>query len=115
MRYPSTRYGRNQAVQVWTWLVMNSEQLQIEAIHDYAYQKPGDSRAYGRGYRCSRGEGCEGVVEFDAKRNAGSLGMPWIHIELAPALATDAEAMRAAWKAVEKPTPLLKPKTTQVR
>ena len=102
-------------MQVWAWLVMNSEQLQIECVHDYAYQKPGDKRAYGRGYRCDRGEGCAGVVDFDAKRNAGSLGMPWLHIELAPAVAESADAMRAVWKAVEKPSPLLKPKTTQVR
>lgn len=115
MRYPSTRYGRHQAVQVWVWLLEHSEQLQIECIHDYAYQKPGDRRAYGRGYKCSRGEGCEGVKDFTASRNAGSLGMPWLHIELSPAMADDRKALRAAWMGLDKPQPLLRPKTRQVR
>ena len=115
MRYPSTRYGRNQAVQVWVWLLQNTQQLQIEEIHDYAYQKPGDPRAYGRGYRCSRGEGCAGVIDYTAKVNAGSLGGNWLHIELSPFMADDAKALREAWKAIPKPQPLLKPKTTQAR
>ena len=117
VKYPRTRYGRNQAVQVWVWLMQNSATLQIEAAHDYAYQKLGDRRAYGRGYQCSRGEGCDpgAVVEFDSKRNAGSLGGNWLHIELAPALAHDRKALRDAWMDCAKPVPLLKPRSRQAR
>jgi hypothetical protein len=95
----------------------NTAVLQIEGAHDYSYQKPGDPIAHGRGYQCTRGEGSEpgAVVEFDAKRNAGSFGGNWLHIELAPALAHDKKALRDAWMACAKPEPLLKPQTVQAR
>jgi hypothetical protein len=115
--YPRTRHGRNQAVQVWVWLMQNTATLQIEGAHDYSHQKPGDPVAYGRGYQCSRGEGCEpgAVVEFTAQRNAGSFGGNWLHIELAPALAHDKKALRDAWMSCAKPEPLLKPQAVQAR
>jgi hypothetical protein len=115
--YPKTRYGRRQAVQVWVWLMQNTSTLQIEGAHDYGYRKQGDTISYGRGYQCTRGEGCEpgAVVEFDAKRNAGSFGGNWLHIELAPQLAHDKKALRDAWMTIEKPQPLLKAKARKAR
>jgi hypothetical protein len=115
--YPKTRYGRSQAVQVWEWLMQNTATLQIEGAHDYSFKKPNDPLAYGRGYQCTRGEGTDkgAVVEFDAKRNAGSFGGNWLHIELAPSLSDDKKALRDAWMSIEKPVPLLKSQTVQAR
>lgn len=101
--YPKTAYGRHQAVQVWVWLLQNTKALGIEAMHDYAH---GD---YGQGYRCSRGEGCEGVIEFTKENNAGSAGGNWIHIELDPKMAKSRLRFRKAWMKIPKPEPLLGP------
>lgn len=100
--YPKTEYGRHQAIQVWVWLLQNTKALGIEAMHDYAHGK------YGQGYRCDRGEGCAGVVEFTRTRNAGSIGGNWIHIELSPRMARSRRRLRRAWMKIEKPSPLLK-------
>jgi hypothetical protein len=58
---------------------------------------------YGRGYRCSRGEGLKGVKNYDAKDNAGSFGGKWLHFELSPEMANDAAKFEAAWRALPKP------------
>jgi len=102
--------NRKVGVQMWDWFLANAEALGIVEIHDYAYDadvkdnKPG----YGRGFRCSRGEGQKGVKIYNAKDNAGSFGGMWIHIELEPEFAKDAKKMEAAWKAVPKPNPIVK-------
>jgi hypothetical protein len=90
---------------MWDWFLANAVVLGIVEIHDYAFdadatdKKPG----YGRGFRCSRGEGAKGVKIYDAKDNAGSFGGKWIHIELEPEFAKDAAKMEAAWKSLPKP------------
>ena len=100
--YPKTEYGRHQAVQVWVWLLQNTANLGIECMHDYAHGK------YGQGYLCTRGEGCEGVVEFTKERNAGSIGGNWLHIELSPSMAKSRRKVRRALGKIAKPSPLLK-------
>ena len=96
---------RKAALEAWDWFLTYTEQLGIEEIHDYAFDadvkdgKPG----WGRGYRCSRGEGTKGVKIYDAKDNAGSQGGHWLHIELSPAMAQDAAKFEAAWRSLPKP------------
>lgn len=103
---------RKVGLQMWDWLLANTEALGIVELHDYAFDanakdgKPG----YGRGYRCSRGEGEKGVLVYDAKNNAGSFGGKWIHVELSPEFAKDAAKFEAAWKSLPKPDPILKDK-----
>jgi hypothetical protein len=95
--YPKTRAGRAQAKEAWDWFIEHSEALGLCELHDYAY---GD---FGRGYRCSRGEGQKGVKIFTATDNAGSIGGAWLHFELEMDLAKDAKALEAAWRALPKP------------
>jgi hypothetical protein len=95
--YPPTRAGRKQARELWDWLIEHSEALGLVELHDYKYGK------FGRGYRCSRGEGSEGVkVYANAQESAGSGGC-WLHFELEMDMATDAKALEAAWRALPKP------------
>ena len=96
--YPKTRAGRAQAKELWDWLIEHSEALGLCELHDYAY---GD---FGRGWRCSRGEGVKGVVVYkNEKESAGSIGGAWLHFELEMDLAKDAKALEAAWRALPKP------------
>jgi hypothetical protein len=105
--YPKTREGRRQAKELWDWLIEHSEALGLCELHDYAYRDPkqpdSDQTAYGRGYRCSRGEGTKGVKIFNKTDNAGSFGGAWLHFELEMDLAKDAKALEAAWRALPKP------------
>ena len=105
--YPATRAGRAKAKEAWDWFIANTEALGIEEIHDYSYRNPKqpatDRTSWGRGYRCSRGEGTKGVRIFSASNNAGTPNGAWLHIELSPAMADDAEAFEAAWRALPKP------------
>lgn len=96
---------RKVGVEMWNWLLKYTKELGIEEIHDYAFDnnvkdgKPG----YGRGFRCSRGEGEAGVKIFTAEDNAGSFGGKWLHVELSPEMAKDAAKFEAAWRALPKP------------
>lgn len=96
---------RADAVQAWEWFLKYTKELGIEEIHDYAFDanvkdgKPG----WGRGYRCSRGEGEAGVKIYDANDNAGSQGGKWLHLELAPSMADDANKFEAVWRSLPKP------------
>lgn len=105
--YPPTRAGRATARQAWDWFLANTEALGIEEIHDYSYLNPNqpksDKTAWGRGYRCSRGEGADGVKIYTRTDNAGTPGGAWLHIELSPAMADNAEAFEEAWRAIPKP------------
>lgn len=96
---------RAKAVQAWDWFLEHSAALGIEEIHDYAYDPDGKGKGkpWGRGYRCSRGEGKKGVKIFNDKDNAGTPGGLWLHVELSPAMADDAEKFEAAWRALPKP------------
>ena len=96
MGYPKTRAGRATAKEAWDWLIEHSEQLRICEIHDYSF---GD---WGRGYRCSRGEGVKGVKVFTATDNAGTPGGAWLHVEVSNDWES-AEAFEAAWRALPKP------------
>lgn len=94
---------RKIGVDMWDWLVANTAALGIEELHDYAFDKDGKegpAKAWGRGYRCSRGEGVKGVKIYDDKDNAGSMGGKWIHIELSPEMADNPAKFEAAWNAI---------------
>lgn len=92
---------REKAIGLWDFLIAHTAELGIEEIHDYSYDKdPKDKElGWGRGYRCSRGEGEKGVKIYDANDNAGSQGGKWFHVELSPAMADDEKAFVKAWKA----------------
>ena len=92
---------RKVAVAAWDWLIANTKQLRIAEIHDYAYKAPGATKAWGRGYRCSRGEGAKGVKVFTATDNAGTPGGKWLHVEIENTWTL--EEFQAAWKAIPKP------------
>lgn len=101
---------RKVAVQAWDWFIANTAALGIEELHDYAFDPDGAGakKPWGRGYRCSRGEGVKGVKIYDEKENAGTPGGKWIHIELSPEMADDPAKFEAAWKAIPKPDPIIK-------
>lgn len=96
---------RKKAVEAWDWFMKYTKELGIEELHDYAYDSNVKDKqlGWGRGYRCSRGEGEAGVKIYDAKDNAGSQGGKWLHIELSPEMANDAAKFEAAWRALPKP------------
>jgi len=96
MGYAATRAGRATAREAWDWLIEHSEELRICEIHDYSF---GD---WGRGYRCSRGEGVKGVKVFTATDNAGTPGGAWLHVEVSNDWESP-EAFEAAWRALPKP------------
>lgn len=104
--------NRAAAVQAWDWFLANSAALGIEEIHDYAYRNPkqpaSDKTAWGRGYRCSRGEGNKGVKIFTATDNAGTPGGLWLHLEISPEMADDTAKFEAAWRALPKPEAIAK-------
>jgi hypothetical protein len=96
---------RKVGVEMYNWFLKYTKELGIVEIHDYAFDanvkdgKPG----YGRGFRCSRGEGKAGEKIFTARDNAGSFGGMWLHLELEPEMAKDAAKFEAAWRALPKP------------
>ena len=96
---------RETGVEMWDWFLKHAAALGIVEIHDYAFdanvsdKKPG----WGRGFRCSRGEGEKGVKVYNDKDNAGSQGGMWIHVELDPEMAKDAAKFEAAWRSLPKP------------
>lgn len=98
--YPDRKTG----LEIWEWLLKYTKELGIVEIHDYAFDanvkdgKPG----FGRGYRCSRGEGQKGVKIFTAIDNAGSFGGQWLHVELEPEMAKNAKKFETAWRALPK-------------
>ena len=99
--------NRADAVQAWEWFLAHTEVLGIEEMHDYAYDANVKDKqlGWGRGYRCSRGEGSDpkSVKVYTASDNAGSQGGRWLHIELSPAMADDAAKFEAAWRSLPKP------------
>lgn len=98
---------RKKALEAWNWFMQYTKELGIEELHDYAFDadvkdgKPG----WGRGYRCSRGEGTDpkSVKIYDAKENAGSQGGKWLHIELSPEMAADGDRFEQVWRSLPKP------------
>ena len=95
--YPATRAGRAAAREAWDWFMANTEALGICELHDYAFGE------FGRGYRCSRGEGTAGVKVYKNVAESAGQGGAWLHVELEMDMATDAKALEAAWRALPKP------------
>lgn len=104
--------NRASAVQAWDWFLEHSEALGIEEIHDYAFDPDGAGakKPWGRGYRCSRGEGKTGVKIFNEKDNAGTPGGKWLHIEISPEMADDAAKFESVWRSLPKPEEVVKTK-----
>jgi hypothetical protein len=114
---------RKAAVQAWDWFIQYTKELGIEEIHDYAFDPDGSGpgKPWGRGYRCSRGEGTKGVVSYSERNNAGTPGGRWLHFELSPEMANDPAKLQAAWNALPVPgntakagRPLIKPNPSKV-
>jgi hypothetical protein len=93
---------RKKAMELWNLMLANSKLFQLEEAHDYAFDedKTDKEKGWGRGYRCSRGEGEAGVKVYDEKDNAGSQGGRWLHFELSPAMADDPGKVAAVWKKI---------------
>ena len=85
---------------VFEFLVDNADELFIEEAHHYAFKAPGASKAWGRGYRCSRANKDRGIVNWDAKNNGGTPGGLWIHYEVAPH--ADPKILEANFRATKK-------------
>lgn len=96
---------RKKAVEAWDWFLQHAAVLGIEEIHDYAFDANVNDKVqgWGRGFRCSRGEGSKGVKIYTEKDNAGSRGGKWLHLELSPEMADNPEKLQAAWKSLPKP------------
>lgn len=90
---------RKRALELWDFMLANSRALGLEEAHDYAFDADRTDKepGWGRGYRCSRGEGVAGVRNYDSQNNAGSRGGRWLHFELSPAMADDANKFAAVW------------------
>lgn len=98
---------RTKAMKLWKFMLDNSAAFGLEEAHDYAYDadKSDKELGWGRGYRCSRGEGSDpkSVKVYDESDNAGSQGGRWLHFEFSPALADDASKMASIWASLPKP------------
>lgn len=90
---------RTKAMELWHFMLENSAALGLEEAHDYAFDadKSDGKLGWGRGYRCSRGEGEKAVKVYNSEDNAGSQGGKWLHFELSPAMADDANKFAAVW------------------
>lgn len=94
--------NRAKAMELWKKMLENSKLMGLEEAHDYAYDddKTDKEKGWGRGYRCSRGEGEAGVKIYNEKDNAGSQGGKWLHFELNPTMADDPNKVAAVWKQI---------------
>jgi hypothetical protein len=79
--------GRKEAIRWCRLLVQNADLLGIECVLDY-FPMP-----HGRGWRCNR----RAWIRYDVKTISGGGGGDWLHVELSPAVADDAAAMRKAF------------------
>ena len=84
--------GRKIANEWMEILVKNAQVLGLECILDYAYGK------YGRGWRCDRN--AWQVYTKPTITGGGSLSSDWIHIEIAPRVADDAEKVKRKFRKV---------------
>lgn len=98
--------NRTKAMKLWHFMLENSKAWSLEEAHDYAFDADKDDGqlGWGRGYRCSRGEGSDpkSVKIYNSQDNAGSRGGKWLHFELAPHIADDANKVVAIWKSLKK-------------
>lgn len=87
--------------EIFDFLVDHADELYLEEVHNYSWKAPGAKKAWGRGYRCSRGGGKTlGVVAWDANNNGGTPGGLWLHFEVAPG--ADPDKLEAAFRATKK-------------
>jgi len=84
--------GRKHALEACRIMVKNADLLQIEMIIDY-FPEP-----HGRAWKCDR----NGWVKYDRHMVSGSPGGDWLHVELSPAMADDAVAVRSAFKQISE-------------
>ncbi len=84
--------------EAWNWFMDHTRELGIVEAHWYT--KPGTK--YGIGYRCSRGEGDAGIIQWTATNNGGKGGQ-WFHIELSPEMAASEKKISEAWRSLPKP------------
>lgn len=84
--------------EAWEWFMDHTRELGIVEAHWYT--KPGTK--YGIGYRCSRGEGHAGCIEWTAQNNGGK-GGAWFHLEFEMAFAQSEKKMSEAWRSLPKP------------
>ena len=94
--YPSTREGRRRALEAWEWLLEHSEALRIAEIHDYRFGE------FGRGYRCSRGEGEAGVKIYSSRKESAGVGGCYLHVEIENSW-ENAKAFEEVWRSLPKP------------
>ena len=94
---------RTKAMKLWHLMIDNSKIWLLEEGHDYAFDanKEDNKLGWGRGYRCSRGEGEQAVKVYDSQDNAGSQGGRWLHFELHPSIADDPNKVSAIWKSLK--------------
>ncbi len=86
---------------VFMFLVNHADELCVEEVHQYNYKAKGASKAWGRGFRCSRADnGKQGIKEWNAQDNGGSAGGLWCHFEVSPS--ADPKAIEAAFRAIPK-------------
>lgn len=96
--------NRTKAMELWHFMVGNSKTWLLEEAHDYAFDadKEDGKLGWGRGYRCSRGEGDAAVKIYNSQDNAGSQGGKWLHFELHSSIADDPNKVVAIWKSLKK-------------
>lgn len=82
------RNGRQEAMKVLRLIVPNAELLGIECILDY-YPQP-----WGRGWRCDR----NAWQRYTRKTISGAPGGDWLHVELSPLYADNAELVTQAFR-----------------
>lgn len=79
--------GRKEAIRWCRLLVKNADLLGIDCILDYIYAP------HGRGWRCDRRD----WIRYEVPTITGGGSGDWLHVELSPAVADDAAAMRQAF------------------
>lgn len=85
--------GRREAIRILKILIKNAELLGLEAAFDYIV-KP-----HGRGWKCDRGA----WSNYRKPTMSGGGSGDWIHLEISPSMADDAEKMREAFRNLRLP------------
>jgi hypothetical protein len=82
--------GRNTSKQFIDKVVANANTLGVQMVIDY-WPQP-----FGRAWRCDR----QAWKAYETKTVSGAPGGDWWHIEIAPGMADNPEAVKAAFQAV---------------
>jgi hypothetical protein len=85
---------------VFNFLVDNADELFLEEVHQYNYKAKGATKAWGRGFRCSRADKARGIKEWNAQDNGGTPGGLWIHFEVSAQ--ADAAILEKNFRAIPK-------------